>query len=152
MFHQILIVTRGKGAGETGVVECLGLEALGFLLVGHRPEPCGPLFGVVAGDVLVDVYHICATARLEVTDRGTKEGERLYGDGLFLRFLDRQVHLGVFADRVETAFLANMKEHFLVEGLQQLVAFLMVMEGGETEGVPIGDGSVEVLVQGPLGR
>ena len=45
-----------------------------------------------------------------------------------------------------------MKEHFLIDGLQQFIAFLMVMEGGKPEGVTIGNGSVQVLVQGPFSR
>ena len=153
VFHQILVVSRGKCAGEAGVIESLGLETLGFLLVCHRPEFLRALFGVVAGDVLVDVNDIRTATWLQIADGGAEEGERLDFDGLFLRLVGGEVlHLGVFANRVETALLADMKEHFLIESLQQLITFLMIVEGGEAECVTFRYCFVQVLMQGPLCR
>lgn len=134
-FQNVFIAAGAELAAEGGVVEVGGLVEACLVLVGDGMEGPGLLGGVVAGNVGEGSGEGDALVGAGVGDGGTEEGESR-SLGLFAGLL---VVLEVFL---------QVLVHLLVDVLQQELAGFAVVAFGKVEGVAVGDGAGEVVMNG----
>lgn len=132
-FKDVFVAAGAELAAEGGVVEVGGFVEACLVLVGEGANGPGLLGGVVTGDVGEGSGEGDALVGAGVGDGGTEEGES--GSlGLFAGLL---VVLEVFF---------QVQVHLLVDVLQQELAGFAVVAFGKVEGVAVGNGAGEVVV------
>lgn len=134
---QGCVAPGDEGAAEGGVVEAGCLVEPGSLAVGDGAEVGSAFCGVRAGDVVPGVEDGDALVRDCVGYRSFEEGE---AGSFFYRLVSGGAVL--FGGVVE------VQMHLLVEGVEELLAALTVVQLCEVEGVSVGYGSVDVVVVG----
>ena len=134
---QGCVAPGGEGAAEGCVVEAGCLVEPGSLAVGDGAEVGSAFCGVRAGDVVPGVEDGDALVRYCVGYRSFEEGE---AGSFFYRLVSGGAVL--FGGVVE------VQMHLLVEGVEELLAALTVVQLCEVEGVSVGYGSVDVVVVG----
>ncbi len=122
-------------AAEGDVVEMGGFVHVGLLVILDGPELAGLVGGVVAGDVRIRIRERDAFVGVDVGYWRPVEGESR-ASGLIVGLL---VVLAVFF---------QVKVHFFVQVLQEELAGFAVVALGELEGVAVGNGAGEVVVDG----